>query len=89
MDTDRAARIQALTTHPAFIELRDEIDHMYDSYTAALAKKMMADGHPYSDFEYKRGYLAGLRKAVRYPDTALKILERDLTKQTTEEEPVE
>ncbi len=86
MDVDRAARIQALIAHPAFVELQAEVAELRDKYASALSAKMLADGEPFDNFEYKRGYWDGLLTAVRYPEKAVKTLERDLAKSRKQEE---
>jgi transaldolase len=86
MEVERAARIAAIKQHPAWDELIAEIDETYEKYAAALAKTMMATGEPYPDFEYKRGYLAGLKALTRYPETATKLVSADAEKQRAEAE---
>jgi len=86
VDAERAAKIQALASYLPFQELKTEIEALYLDYSTALARTMMTTGHPFDDFEYKRGYWAGLLAAVRYPDKAARTLERDLAKSRPKEE---
>jgi hypothetical protein len=90
---ERAQRLQSLKGHPVWEELRAEVQETHDAYSAALAKKMLADGKPFESpdmsFEFKRGYLKGLMDCVRIPDKAVLALQKDLKKHQSEEEPVE
>lgn len=85
MDVERAARIAAIKNLPAWQELTAEIEETVARYSTALAKKMLSTGIPYEDFEYKRGYLAGLQSLVRYPDRATAVIQKDTAKQQEEQ----
>lgn len=86
MNPERAARIQGLKNHPAWGDLKAEIEEAYERYTAAVTKTMMATGRPFPDFEYKRGYLKGMMEVIRLPDQAILAIEKDLKKHQTEQE---
>ena len=88
MNTDRAHAIAALKSVPAFQAFVEEVNDLTEKYHGALASKMMSTGEPFPDFEYKRGYLAGLRMAADYPDQAVKKLRRDIERSHTQEEEV-
>ena len=88
MNADRAAQIQHLKDVPAFQAFVDEVNELTEKYAAALAKKMLADGEPFENFEHKRGFLAGLRAAAEYPDKAVQKLQRDLTRSQKHEEDI-
>ena len=93
MNIDRAARIAGLKQHPAWGDLVAEIDETVERYSVALAKTMLATGKPPEtpsmSFEYKRGYLAGMKAVTRHPDTATAALRKEMARQTEQEEPVE
>lgn len=81
MDIQRAAAISALKQHPAWAELTADINETIDKYASALARTMLATGKPpESDgmsFEYKRGYLAGLKAVTQKPEHATAAIRRD------------
>lgn len=85
MDVDRAARIASLKQHPAWAELVAAVDEQHERYAVNLAKKMLATGTPYDNFEYKRGYLAALKAITRYPDQAIIALAKDAEAQAREQ----
>lgn len=86
MDVERAARIAALKQHPAWAELAAEINETVEHYAAALAKGMLATGKPFDNFEFKRGVLAGMQQVIRYPESATKLVQKDIARVRAEEE---
>lgn len=86
MDVDRAARLAALKQHPSWPELAEEVRSTKERYMSSLSRKMLADGRPFDDFEYKRGFLAGMEHLIRYPEGATKILEREAQRVAKERE---
>ena len=85
MDVERAARIASLKQHPAWGELVAEVEATVERYSAALAKAMLATGQPFDNFEYKRGVLAGLQQFARYPESATKLVQKDMARVKQEE----
>ena len=85
MDVDRAARIAVLKQHPAWAELADEVQQTVDRYKASLAEVMLSTGEPFSNFEYKRGVLAGMQQVIRYPESATKLVQKDIERVKQEE----
>lgn len=81
MNVDRAAQIASITSHPAWEHLVADVEETVESYSVSLAKAMLATGKPFDNFEYKRGFLAGLKHFARYPDTATAVLKKDAAKQ--------
>lgn len=80
MDVDRAARLQALLQHPSWPELVQAIEEHRDAYLKYLSKHLMATGELPADFEFKRGFLTGMKFVSRYPGIADKTLERMVAK---------
>lgn len=89
MDVARAARIAAIKQHPAWDELVADVEEETERYAAALARTMLATGKPYDNFEYKRGYLAGMKAITRYPESATKMVAADAAKQQAEQQAAE
>ena len=85
MDVDRAARIAALKQHPAWAELAEEVQETVDRYANALAKTMLSTGEAFSNFEYKRGVLAGMQQVIRYPESATRLVQKDIERVKAEE----
>lgn len=77
MEVDRAARLSALKSHPSWPELLKEVAEVKERYIASLSRQMLATGKPFDDFEYKRGFLAGMEHLTRYPEGSTRILERE------------
>lgn len=86
MDSETAARIQNLKNVPGWAELVELIEHECNKYTNALAKQMLATGRPFDEFEYKRGYWAGMKAVLRYPDIAVRVLQRDVEAMNQEDD---
>jgi hypothetical protein len=84
MNEQRAGRLQALTQHPSWPELEQAVAEQRSSYLEAVMKGLMATGKLPDDFEYKRGFLAGMKAVTRYPATAEKTLERAIAKSRNE-----
>jgi hypothetical protein len=84
MDEQRAGRLQALLQHPSWQELQDTIDEYHEKYVDFVSKNLMATGELPDDFEYKRGFLAGMKHVTRYPGVAEKTLERAIAKSREE-----
>lgn len=85
MDIQRAANIATLKEHPGFQAFVLEVEEKRERFVDLMAKKMMSTGEPYPDFEYERGYWAGLQKATGYPDLATRVLKADADKRTKEQ----
>lgn len=88
VDFNVVSRIATLKDHPGWVELGKRIDEERERYAKALAKTMLVTGRPPESeamsFEYKRGYLAGMRDLTRYPEAALKQLAKERAKQEEE-----
>lgn len=86
MQVDRATQLASLKNHPAWAALVAEVDETAERYTTAVMKVMFLTGKPFDDFEYKRGFLAGLKALVRYPEAATAVLKKDIERQTKEDQ---
>jgi hypothetical protein len=78
VEVERAARLTALLQHPAWAELVQTINEKADSYARGVTAGLMATGELPDDFEYKRGFFAGMKAVCHQPDVALRILDRDV-----------
>jgi hypothetical protein len=84
MDEMRAGRLQALLKHPSWNELVETVDEYHNKYAAYVMTNLMSNGELPDDFEYKRGFLAGMKHVSRYPGVAEKKLERAIAKSKEE-----
>lgn len=84
MDVARAARLQALLQHPSWPELIAVVEEQCTNYEAFALKLAMTTGNLPDGFDYKRGFLAGMRHITRYPGAAEKAFKREAVKEKNE-----
>lgn len=86
MDSEQAARIQNLKNVPGWNDLVELIDQECERYMLSATKQLFATGRPFDEFEYKRGYWAGMKAVLRNPDKAARVLQRDVEAMKQEED---